>query len=348
MTNSKYAAVVTKVRAMRARRVTDEDFKELIKSQKLSEIFNYLKDRTYYGDFLKNLNPENLHRAEIEARLSDLKIKEIEKLMYYLSGDDKRFLETFLIRLEIEALRILIRGLSRQEDLNHFRSLMVYSKKFSKVPFEELMAVKDWESFKKALIDTDYFRVLEIYKEIEDRDELVIVEKNLDRYYYDLTRRRLLELNQKENKELVTAYRRNIDLLNIISIYRSKKFYSLSREELIVYSLRGGYEFPEKKLFPLIEAKDTNEMKEVLKDSSYYFLLDHTKTIDLYMERRRQRFMYYHYLKLFTEKNKGIAAIIAYIRLLDYEVEDITAVIESKRYRMNPEETEKYLIRSFE
>ncbi len=348
MTKSKYAAVVTKARAMRARRVTDDDFKDLIKSEKLSEIFNYLKDRTYYSEFLKNLNPENLHRAEIEARLSDLKVKEIEKLMHYLSGDDKRFLETFLIRLEIEALRVLIRGLSRQEDLSHFRPLMVYSKKFSKVPFEQLIEVKDWESFKKTLMDTDYYRVLEIYKEIEDRDELVIVEKNLDRYYYDLTRRRLLELNQKENKELVIAYRRNIDLLNIISIYRSKKFYSLAQEELIIYSLRGGYEFPEKKLSLLIQAKDIDEMKEVLKESSYYFLLDHTKTIDLYMERRRQRYMYYHYLKLFTEKNRGIAVIIAYIRLLDYEVEDITAVIESKRYRMNPDETEKYLIRSFE
>ncbi len=348
MTNSKYAAVVTKARAMRARRVTDEDFKNLIKSQKLSEIFNYLKDRTYYGDFLKVLNPENLHRAEIEARLTDLKVKEIEKLMHYLSGVDKRFLETFLIRLEIEALRVLIRGLSRQEDLDQFKPLMVYSKKFSKVPFEQLIATKDWESFKKALMGTDYFRVLEIYKNIEDRDELVIVEKNLDRYYYDLTRGRLLELNQKENKELVIAYRRNIDLLNIISIYRSKKFYNLSREELIVYSLRGGYEFPEKKLDLLIEAKNVDEMKDVLKGSSYYFLLDHTKTIDLYMERRRQRYMYYHYLKLFAETKNGIGVIIAYIRLLDYEVEDITAVIESKRYRMKPEETEKYLIRSFE
>ena len=348
MSNSKYAAVITKARAMRARRISDDDFKNLIQSPNINDVFTYLRDQTYYGDFLRNLNPEKLHRAEIEARLSDLKIKETEKFMHYLSGDDKRFLETFFIRLDIEALKVLIRGLSRRDELYRLKPVLVYSEKFTKIHFDQLLNVKDWESFKKVLKDTDYFRILEIYKDIEDRNELVMVEKILERYYYDLTKDRLWDINPKENKELVIAYQRNIDLLNIISIYRSKKFYRMSREEMMVYSLRGGYEFPERKLYSLIDAKNIEEMKEIVKDSSYYFLLNHEKTIDLYMERRRQRYMYYQYLKLFTKTKDGIAPIIAYIRLLDYEIEDITAVIESKRYRMNPEETEKYLIRSFE
>jgi V/A-type H+-transporting ATPase subunit C len=66
------------------------------------------------------------------------------------------------------------------------------------------------------------------------------------------------------------------------------------------------------------------------------------------MERRRERFMYYQYMNLFAKRGNGISLVIAYIRLLDFEVEDITSLIESKRYKMEPEETKKYLIRFFE
>ncbi|WKY43360.1 V-type ATPase subunit [Eubacteriaceae bacterium ES2] len=348
MSNSKFSCVNTKVLAMTARKIREDQYQDLIKTKSLSEVFIYLRDHTYYGEFLKNMDPQKLHRTEIEAHLNDLKINQIEKLMHYLSGNEKLFLKTFLVRMEVESLRVLIRGLSRGENLENLKPLMVYSKTHTKLPFERLFKVKDWESFKKLTMGTDYYRVLEIYKNITDDVELIMIEKNLDRYYYDLLKNRLLKIDQKENKELVQVQRRNIDLLNLIWVYRGKKFYGLSREELIAYSLRGGYELNDERLNALIMAKNVSEMKALLENSVYYFLFNHEKTIDLFMERRRERFMYYQYMNLFAKRGNGISLVIAYIRLLDFEVEDITSLIESKRYKMVPEETKKYLIRFFE
>lgn len=90
-------------------------------------------------------------------------------------------------------------------------------------------------------------------------------------------------------------------------------------------------------------------LHEVMKSySEYAFLFNHSKTLDLYMERRRERFMYYAYLKLFNGTEAGLGKVVAFIRLIEYEIEDITSIIESKRYRMSALETEKFLIRSFE
>ncbi|WP_373484513.1 V-type ATPase subunit [Acetobacterium sp.] len=345
MSKSKHACISTKALAMRARKIQESDYLELIKAKDLKEVFLYLRDYTYFGDFLRKMDPENLHRTDIEAHLNDLKVQETEKLMHYLSGVEKNFFQVLLVRMEVESLRILIRGIARNDELEQLKGLMVYSEKYTKVPFGRLFRAKDWDEFKKLLIDTDYYRILEIYKDIKGAQDLVMVEKNLDRYYYDLLKNRLVKLDKKSNRDLIDLERRNFDLLNLIWIYRGKKFYSLSREELIAYSLRGGLELNEKRLLSLVNAKNLVEIKAQLVNSDYAFLFNHTKTIDLFMERRRERYLYYQYLNLFGKSDSGLGRVVGYVRLLDFEIEDITSIIESKRYRMGPEETKKYLIR---
>jgi V/A-type H+-transporting ATPase subunit C len=345
MSKSKHACISTKALAMRARKIQESDYLELIKAKDLKEVFLYLRDYTYFGDFLRKMDPENLHRTEIEAHLNDLKVQETEKLMHYLFGVEKNFFQVLLVRMEVESLRILIRGIARNDELEQLKGLMVYSEKYTKVPFGRLFRAKDWDEFKKLLIDTDYYRIFEIYKDIKGAQDLVMVEKNLDRYYYDLLKNRLVKLEKKSNRDLIDLERRNFDLLNLIWIYRGKKFYSLSREELIAYSLRGGLELNEKRLLSLVNAKNLVEIKAQLVNSDYAFLFNHTKTIDLFMERRRERYLYYQYLNLFGKSDSGLGRVVGYVRLLDFEIEDITSIIESKRYRMGPEETKKYLIR---
>lgn len=346
MSKSKYACVSVKAMAMKTKRITVLQYRELIGAKDVQTVLQFLKNHTCYSEFLQKLDPENCHRAEIEVRLNDLKVRETEKLMHYLDGADKAFFKMFLIWQEVEALRILIRGLSRGDDLGALRNLVVYSEKHSKVPFGRLFRAKDWETFKKLLADSDYYRVLEIYKDVTDLQDLVMVEKSLDRYYYDLLKNRLLMLDKKTNRDLIEVQQRNFDLLNLVWIYRGKKFYHLSREELIAYSLRGGYEITEKRLADLAGAKNLAEMKTQLTNSEYAFLFNHTETIDLYMERRRERYLYYRYRQLFRAGSESLGRAVAHIYLLDFEIHDITAIIESKRYRLGPEETRKYLIRA--
>jgi V/A-type H+-transporting ATPase subunit C len=269
-------------------------------------------------------------------------------LLYYLSGADKALVNVYLIRLEVESLRILIRGIARKEALEPLCDMMVYSKNQTKVPFDRLRRVKDWDEFKKLLVDTDYYRILEIHKELETEADLDMIEKKLDRYYYDLLRNRLFKLDKKSNHDLIEVQQRHFDLLNLVWIYRGKKFYSLSREEILAYSLRGGLKLNEQRLGNLAGAKSVDEMKAQLGDSDYAFLFNHTKTIDLYMERRQKRYLYYLYKRLFSEGGGSLGQVVAYLRLLDFEVEDITSIIESKRYRMGETETKKYLIRAID
>lgn len=350
MATSNYACINTKLMAMKSGMLNRRDYQTMIKAQTLQEVFDYLKNQTYYSHFLEDIDTEHLHRSELEVPLNRMKINMIEKLIHYLQKEEKAFLKTFLIRSDVECLRILIRGIARGEDLNNLSGFMVYSEKYTAIPFDKLLKSKDWDSFKKALSGTMYYRLLEIYKDVSVEEDLFPIEKSLERFYYDKIKMQVKELNEKRHKELILAIRSGIDLLNLVWFYRGKKFYHLSREELLAYSLRGGNKINDQIIQKLSEIKNVEAFNEIVKNSfkEYLFLFNHTKTLDLYMERRRERYLYYSYLRLFNGKKGGLGRVYAFIRLIEFEIEDITSIIESKRYQMSAEETERFLIRSFD
>ncbi len=349
MANTNHACVNAKLSAMKSKMLKTQDYKTLIEADDLQGMADYLSQSTYYKDLLSSVNTEHPHRTEIEIPLKQMKIFEIEKLMHYLNGEEKAYVKNFLVRADIECLRILIRGLARGDDLEKLADFLIYSPQYTTIDIERLIKVKDWESFKKVLIGTDYYRLLEIYKEIDVEEDLFPIEKGLERYYYDRTRLLLDKLDKKKNKQLITVVRQAIDLLNLVWFYRGKKFYHLSREELLAYALHGGLKVKESDIVKLSEAKDYDTLMTLLRSfEDYGFMFNHTDTLDLHMERRRERFLYYAYLKLFNGRESGLGKVVGFIRLIEYEIEDITSIIESKRYRMSVEETEKYLIRSFE
>jgi len=336
--------------AMRANSLKPEDFRAMIREPDINGVFSYLRENTYYAPFLTEVDTTHLHRQAIEIPLNRMRVYEIEKLMHYLNDTDKRLITTYLMESDIESLRLLIRGLARNADLSEIVPMMVYSEKYTTVPFDKLVKVHSWDEFKKALINTDYYRILEIFKTISIDEDLFPVEKSLERHYYDKLRRTIEKLPKKENKKLITTFRKGIDLLNLIWFYRGKRFYHLSREELLAYALQGGLRIKEEDIQKLTEVKTMDDFMRVVsapKYEEYAFLFNHEKSIDLHMERRRERFLYFAFQSLFNSDDNGLSKVIAYIRMAEFEIADITSIIESKRYRMSAEETEEFLIRYF-
>ena len=143
MANSKHSCVDTKVMAMKSRMLTKSDYQALIREPDVAGVLSYLKNETYYAPFLKNVDTLQVHRQAVEIPLNRMKIQQIEKILHYLSGMEKGFIKTFLIRADIEALRILIRGMARGENLESLAPLLVYSEEYTNIDFEHLLKASD-------------------------------------------------------------------------------------------------------------------------------------------------------------------------------------------------------------
>lgn len=341
---AQHAALNTKVMALKAKTLSREDYDHLIEAESLPDVVRYLKDNTTYGKYLKDLDPEKAHRSDVEAALSRYQLDDTEKLLHYLDNADKDMLKIITMRADIESLNILIRALAKGEDLRDVKNSLVYSSTYSKIPWNRLIEADDWDQFKEALKGTPYYRRLEVFDSVSLSKELFQIEKSLERYYYDHLKKVIGKLSGKDEKKLVQALREGIDLENLVWIYRGKKFYHLKPDTLLTYSLLGGEKVSQQDLVKLAGITDEDELLDALeKFADYDFLFRHdVEDRDLHMERRVERYMYYKFRHLL--QSSGVSKAFAYLKLLQYEMQDIISIIEGKRYNLSPAEMERYLI----
>lgn len=64
-----YSGIVTKVRAMQAKLLTDEDFQNIAAFHTVTEVAAYLKEHPGYRNVLADMDENRLHRGEIEKLL---------------------------------------------------------------------------------------------------------------------------------------------------------------------------------------------------------------------------------------------------------------------------------------
>lgn len=327
-----FNAVDAKISAMTGEFLTDEDYLELSKLSSVSEILEYLQNSSLSVDISKHVDT-----AEIEEELKLYEYNQISKLKYFLNGPYKEFLDSYLNEIEInrikKALRKIKINLSNDLDIN----LKLRHKTIN-------LKNPDIKTFVESLKDTIYFKFLNSYKDEDYSTVLFYMEMNLDKLYY----LNIYEVSKKFSVENKKTFRDifgvNIDLLNIIWIYRGISFYSLLPEELINFTLLGGKELNFNMLKKLCYVKNIEEFKNIVKTTKYDFLFE-GEDIDLYLDRRASRYIYYNALK--EMKKGGFTKVLCYLIMLDYEIRDIDSILETTRFNLDRENKLKYLIRNF-
>ena len=131
-----------------------------------------------------------------------------------------------------------------------------------------------------------------------------------------------------------------IDLLNVQWIYRAKKYYEVSPEQMLIYSLPGGEKLSFGRLKKLCYSKSPDEIMR-LADQYLRCGIFETDT-DIDIVKNIDNFIYEHIKKVRGKRSIGTA--LAYIYLLDIIIRDLTAITEGIRYKLPKEQLKKYLI----
>ena len=102
------------------------------------------------------------------------------------------------------------------------------------------------------------------------------------------------------------------------------------------------------KLKELCYESTVSDFLDKARETQYGFLFKKDETIDMFMDRRMYRYIYYKLRGLDKNNNMNIINAIAYILLLEYEVRDIISIIEIIRYGVSEGQGRKYLIKNIE
>ena len=81
-------AVTAKARALYGRRITPEQYKDLLRCRNVPEVASYLKSSTSYADALQNISESNIHRGQLENMLRRWNFDSYAKMYYYLNSNE--------------------------------------------------------------------------------------------------------------------------------------------------------------------------------------------------------------------------------------------------------------------
>lgn len=347
--NVKFSGINTKVSVLRSRLLSDEDYKALMELQGVKEVYNYLNDKTVYHDVLFMLIGQKIHRGDVEIALHKYNVLALEKIFPMLEDPYKTFIKRYMLKYEIEDLKLIIEKVTGKTNAVNISGNLISSPVVTKIDFQDLLNQDTLKKVFDKIKDTKYHRLLEPYMEnVQDEKFNFYIEMVLDRYYYSQLLKASKKLSEKDSKDAIDLIRQNIDLFNLEWVYRATKYYDMSKEEILNFVLDNGLKLNYDKLKDLIYSTELSKFKDYFANTEYKFLFSHDYDIDLYMQRRIERFMYYKTLNLYKKSILDFGKILAYILFVEFEIKDLMSIIESKRYKLPSKEISKYLIRTIE
>lgn len=330
-----YVGISTKIRAMQKKLLTEEDIQSLAEYNSVRDAAAHLGEFEAYAGIAEKAEGRELHRINVEKLLYYYLIDDFEKLYRFAGIRQRKYLDIYFKHFEVKILKICLDNcMGGRRD---FLGLSKYAEilgKHSKIDIVKLVESKNLSEFINNLQGTGYYQIL---KRIEEsgRGSLPDYQTAIDMKYFNYMWKMKDEKLKKRDAEVITqTLGVNIDLLNVNWIYRSKKYFGLTPEELFNLLIPVRFKLTQENIVEMVKAPDLNSFYEAEKKIRY------SEKILKY--RKNEKSLTNVYDKLITtiyrnESRKrpySVAAINTYFYLKEREIRNIVTALESIHYKV--------------
>lgn len=340
-------AIMAKIRSMYGYRFTEKDFLNLLNKKNESEIASFLQTKKLYADSLYGINVKAIHRGQLEVLLRTNIFQRISKLVRYMEGNGKHLVHHLISNTEIELLMMKIRtlssgdALSREELITH---MPLYFSEYSSFDFMQLSDVRNYEELLALIKNTAYYAVLKNYsqKPIEDLD-FITLEHHLHRHMDEETMQVIAKECDKDTKDkMQEMIRISVELENIRIIYRLKKYFNASAEQILPLLSDQAAFIHRQTILDWINHLSADQILEELQKTRYKRYIGNSRF--QYIEHFTKRIQYElsrHYI--YQELNANIL-LFAYIHLSEIEIQNLIDIVEAVHYGISQEKIKGLLI----
>jgi len=317
-----------RVRARTGRLFTEKEFSEIVESQNIEEVKNYLRSVPDYAKYIdlypleKALDTQLAETYDLIARITPDNSKDVFKLL--------------LKKWDIKNIKSII--IAKKANLNTEETLNLI------VPFggltdklDSLIEAATVTDVLNALEGTEYPKILEDAIPIYNETGLLLpLEASLDQYLL----KNLLRASatpEDDNTSLLHNYIGTmVDAANIKVIIRAKAD-NLKYEDIEAYMISDGYQIREWKLKELMEAEDVAGVVNGLEGTDYAPMLsdamtDYTETNSMASFENALDSHVSKTAKTISLKNQfGIGPIIGFLNRKENEVKNLKIIARGKR-----------------
>lgn len=338
-----YSGIVTKVRAMQAKLLTENDFENIANLRSVPDAIEYLKGKPAYAQYMNKMDVSLYHRRHVEKVLYQSLFDDYSRLFRFAGMEQKKFLKIYWKRYEIDlinyCLRIVFNHYDRPFDLDYKKE---FFDRYSQISIDRLITSRNVDELIDNLRDTEYYAPL---SKLRDSASATLFDYDLalDQYYFaNMWKKPKRILKSKEMEIFKKDFGTKIDILNIQWIYRAKKYYHMLPPDIYALTIPIHYRLNLADFKGLVEAPTMEQFEHQLEQSYYakkYHFLEEKKTMEkLYKDCLKQM-----YLSDRRHQPYSIASINTYLFLKEEEIEKLTTALECIRYGLTARETLGYI-----
>lgn len=337
-----YSGIVTKVRAMQAKLLTEKDFENIANLKSVPEAIDYLKEKPAYADYVNRMDVSLYHRGNVEKVLYQSLFDDYTRIFQFAGMEQKKFLKIYWKRYEIDlinyCLRIIFNHYDKPFDLEYKKE---FFDKYSQISIDKLITSRNIVELVDNLRGTEYYAPLQKLRDAEDAN-LFDYDLALDLYYFSSMWKKNKRLLKGKELELYTRdCGTKIDLLNIQWIYRAKKYYHMLPPDIYSLTIPIHYRISVEEFKMLVEAPTLEEFERQLGTTYYAKKLvgfEGKKLEHIYKECLKRL-----YLSDRRKNPYSIATVNTYLFLKEEEIYKLTTALECIRYGLSSRETLGYL-----
>lgn len=340
----KYGGVSAKVRSMYGKRLKRADFDNMIRMTSISDIALYLKDLPGWQETLRDINPYDVSRHDLESALNQAVIIEYTRIFKFISASDHPLMRYLIMRKEMEEILSLLRLLTSDNGSEYRCLLPPFIRDKSPINFNLFAQCGSFDDLLNLLTRTRFHRALTKLPRPPGSppDYTTIKTVLLSEYINSIYE----TINKNYSKDIATTLDKGFslqsELLNIETIIRIKSTYP-ELSEYIPSLLLPKYHFLRPALLhSLIQADSVDTALQILKASPYSKL--YTSYDYAHIEDYRYRYLYDFYKRLLSDPMPSVCAPIAYIYLKEHEIKTLINVIECVHYGTTPDEVSLELV----
>jgi V/A-type H+-transporting ATPase subunit C len=342
-------AVGVKAHVLYSRLLLDDDYWDLLSSDTVPEIKEKLMS-TAYGEFFETI-PAETHRHDLESAIHDTLISQGESFLFHMSSPRDKFFKTLIYQYEADGLKSVFRHMaSGRGDREKLRKRLNVSK-HSMVSYDNILSARDFSEVSDVLRNTPYYRSMaDPLKRLHSGEErsLFPLEMALDMFVESSRNKALKKLEPDERNRLLPIFGTRADLYNLYILYRAFVYYNLTPEETLNRLLPARYRVTMPILRELARAETGSRLTEMLKGRfpAYAELISSAlddENPELALESKIKRYVYAQAKHVFDNGPPGFHTAVGYYILKQFEITDLTRIIEYVRYAHDRRSAAAYL-----
>lgn len=336
-----YSGIVTKIRAMEANLISYEDYLSIAELESTADFFTFLKNHPGYQDIFESYDEHGLHRGQAEGIIIYSEYLDFQKIYEFANMKQRKSLDFTFFHFEVNIIKACLQKVynpNRNYGLSIFTD---FFNRHSTIDLNALSTSRSMDEFIHNLRNTEYYSLLNDLLN-KDGTSPFDYQMQLDIYYFKKAWKLKEKLEGEDYKAICQSLGTEIDLLNIMWLYRSKKYLFVPSSESYGNAIPVTYKLTKENLVHLMDAVSVEDFISVVK-ATYYKDLCSSLT-DGTIEDACYKLLDKIYKNNSNKYSSSISPVNYYLFQKEKEIKRLITALECIRYKLPAQDTLRYIL----